>query len=120
MVIFLCYGGRPENKGQSAMQTSQTFMDFDRVVDIWHETLGGRKLKRMAFVVQKPTDGVLVNEVDVSSCYRPHVEGTRGKTVAWVYAQCPNGEKLAAKIRQDATPEAVTKLITQYIEVALQ
>lgn len=102
------------------MPTSHMFMNFDRVVDIWHETLAGRKLKRMAFVVQNPTDGALVNQVDVSSCYRPHVEGVRGRTVAWVYAECPNGEKLAAKIRQDATPEAVTKLIGQYIEVAMQ
>ena len=102
------------------MHTKRVPMNFDQVVDIWQEALAGRKLNRIAFVVASPLDGVLVTEVNVSECFRPFVLGTRGKTVAWAYAQCPNGEHLVAKIQQDASLDAVSDLLSMYIAVAVQ
>lgn len=102
------------------MHTKHVPINFDQVVDIWQETLAGRKLNRIAFVVESPIHGVLVYKVNVSECFRPFLLGTRGKTVAWAYAQCPNGEHLAAKIQQDATLDSVRRLLSMYIEAAWQ
>jgi hypothetical protein len=93
-------------------------MTFDRVVDIWQDATRGKTLVRRAFVVESPMDAAVVEGVNIVDCFRPRYVGRFGKTIAWAYAECANGERVTAKIKEDASAFAVTKMLEWFVDVA--
>lgn len=94
-------------------------MTFDRVVEIWSSVTESRVPHGRAFVVESPFDALLVEGVDVEDPFRPDVLG-RGKTVGWAYIECPNGDRMAAKIKESASERKVTELLSRLAEIAMK
>jgi hypothetical protein len=93
-------------------------MTFDRMVEIWSSLTESRVPYRRAFVVETQADAMLVEGVDVEDPFRPDVLG-RGKTVGWAYIECPNGDRMVAKIKETASEQKVTEVLSRFAEIAL-
>ncbi len=94
-------------------------MTFDRVAEIWSGLVAGRVPHRHAFVVATQGDAMLVNGIDVEAPFRPDVVG-RGKTIGWAYIDCPNGDRMVAKIKATAGEDEVTKVLTRLADIGMQ
>lgn len=93
-------------------------MTFDRVVEIWSSVTENRVPHRRAFVVETQLDALLVEGIDVEDPFRPDVLG-RGKTIGWAYIECPNGDRMVAKIKESATDKKVTEVLSRLAEIAM-
>ncbi|HJN10710.1 MAG: hypothetical protein QGH33_14675 [Pirellulaceae bacterium] len=93
-------------------------MTFDRVAEIWSSMTESRVPHRRAFVVETQLDALLVEGVDVEDPFRPDVVG-RGKTISWVYIECPNGDRMVAKIRETASDGKVMEVLSRLAEIAM-
>ena len=93
-------------------------MTFDRVVEIWSSVTESRVPHRRAFVVENQLDALLVEGIDVEDVFRPDVLG-RGKTVGWAYIECPNGDRMVAKVKEMVSERKVTEVLTRFAEIAM-
>ena len=93
-------------------------MTFDRVVEIWTSVTDSRVPHRRAFVVETQLDALLVEGIDVADPFRPDVVG-RGKTIGWVYIECPNGDHMVAKIKETASVGKVTEVLSRLAEIGM-
>ena len=50
--------------------------------------------------------------------FRPDVVG-RGKTIGWVYIECPNGDHMVAKIKETASVGKVTEVLSRLAEIGM-
>jgi len=93
-------------------------MTFDQVVEIWSSLTEGRVPHRRAFIVETQLDALLVEGIDVEDPFRPDVVG-RGKTVGWAYIECPNGDRMVAKIKETAAEDKVTEVLSRLADIGL-
>lgn len=93
-------------------------MTFDRVVEIWSSLTESRAPHRRAFVVETQLDALLVEGVDVEDPFRPDVLG-RGKTIGWAYIECPNGDRMVAKIKETASERKVAEVLSRLADIAM-
>jgi len=93
-------------------------MTFDRVVEIWSSVTESRVPHRRAFVVETQLDALLVEGIDVEDPFRPDVIG-RGRTIGWAYIECPNGDRMVAKIKESASEKKVTEVLSRLAEIAM-
>lgn len=94
-------------------------MTFDQVVDIWFSLTGSRTPHRRAFVVETQLDALLVEGIDVEDPFRPDVIG-RGRTIGWAYIECPNGDRMVAKIKESASEQEVAEVLSRLAEIAMK
>jgi len=94
-------------------------MTFDRVVEIWSSVTERRVPYRRAFVVETQLDALLVEGIDVEDPFRPDVLG-KGKTIGWAYIECPNGDRMVAKIKETATEKKVTEVLARLADIAME
>ena len=93
-------------------------MTFDRVVEIWASVTENRVPHGRAFVVETQLDALLVEGVDVEDPFRPDVVG-RGKTIGWAYIECPNGDRMVAKIKETGKEKAVTEVLSRLADIGM-
>ena len=94
-------------------------MTFDRVVEIWASVTENRIPHRRAFVVETQLDALLVEGVDVEDPFRPDVIG-RGRTIGWVYIECPNGERMVAKVKESAAEKRVFEVLSRLADIGMK